>query len=96
VRIKFATDSAEPRAVPQATFLHQKGAVISVRGADEAWLFVDGQLVLDHGGPGYKSSTVRALLQDLQRHISPGIPHSETKSPMPGVTPIHLRSGGQL
>ena len=43
----------------QATFEDQKGATVSVRGANEAWLFVDGQLVLDHGGPGYKSSTVR-------------------------------------
>ena len=41
--------------------MQQKGAAISVRGANEAWLFVDGQLVLDHGGPGYKSSMVRVL-----------------------------------
>jgi hypothetical protein len=41
--------------------MSQKGASVSVRGSNEAWLFVDGQLVLDHGGPGYKSSTVKIL-----------------------------------
>ena len=38
---------------------------MSVRGSNEAWLFIDGQLVLDHGGPGYKSSTVGPGPSDL-------------------------------